>query len=146
MVHGANLMITHKMPSWGVSSKNFHFEHIKINSINFAATWMPETKNLEHPTHKSLFIIEEIATIKMSEIKTTKGLIGETGVDAVNFYQWSKCNWCIYCHKCINRKFIDFFGAFYGNGAGITGITAMVMKERAMSLLDNKISAPVSTR
>ena len=29
VVHGANLMITHKMPSWVYQKKLFHFDHIK---------------------------------------------------------------------------------------------------------------------
>ena len=37
VVHGANLTITHKMPSWGVSEKTFSLRAHKANSINFAA-------------------------------------------------------------------------------------------------------------
>ena len=61
VVHGANLMITHKMPSWGVSEKTFSLRTHKANSVNFAATGYA-TEKYGYSTHASLFIIEEIAT------------------------------------------------------------------------------------
>ena len=61
VVHGANLMITHKMPSWGVSEKTFSLRTHKANSVNFAATGYA-TEKYGASTHASLFIIEEIAT------------------------------------------------------------------------------------
>ena len=61
VVHGANLMITHKMPSWGVSEKTFSLRSHKANSINYAAFGYAEEK-YGASTHASLFIIEEIAT------------------------------------------------------------------------------------
>ena len=60
-VHGANLTITHKMPSWGVSEKTFSLRTHKANSVNFAATGYA-TEKYGASTHASLFIIEEIAT------------------------------------------------------------------------------------
>ena len=61
VVHGANLTITHKMPSWGVSVKTFSLRAHKANSINFAAFGYAEEK-YGATTHATLFIIEEIAT------------------------------------------------------------------------------------
>ena len=61
VVHGANLTITHKMPSWGVSEKTFSLRTHKANSVNFAATGYA-TEKYGASTHASLFIIEEIAT------------------------------------------------------------------------------------
>jgi len=61
VVHGANLMITHKMPSWGVSAKTFSLRSHKANSVNYAAFGYAEEK-YGASTHASLFIIEEIAT------------------------------------------------------------------------------------
>ena len=60
VVHGANLMITHKMPSWGVSEKTFSLRTHKANSVNWAAFGYAQQKYGE--AHASLFIIEEIAT------------------------------------------------------------------------------------
>ena len=52
---------------------------------------------------KNLFIIEEVNCLIMSEIKTTK-IIGETGVDAVNFTSLAN-NWCtIQPFKCISAS------------------------------------------
>ena len=61
VVHGANLTITHKMPSWGVSEKTYSLRAHKANSINFAAFGYAEEK-YGATTHATLFIIEEIAT------------------------------------------------------------------------------------
>ena len=61
VVHGANLMITHKMPSWGVSEKTFSLRTHKANSVNFAATGYA-TEKYGASTHASLFSIEEIST------------------------------------------------------------------------------------
>jgi len=60
-VHGANLTITHKMPSWGVSAKTFSLRTHKSNSVNFAADGYYQEK-YGATTHASLFTIEEIAT------------------------------------------------------------------------------------
>ena len=61
VIHGANLMITHKMASWGVSEKTFSLRSHKANSVNYAAFGYAEEK-YGASTHASLFIIEEIAT------------------------------------------------------------------------------------
>ena len=61
VVHGANIIITHKMPSWGVPSKTFSLRAHKVNSINYAATGYA-TEKYGAATHASLFVIEEIAT------------------------------------------------------------------------------------
>ncbi len=60
-VHGANLVITHKMPSWGVSAKTFSLRAHKANSINYAG-YGYAAQHFGDSTHSSLFIIEEIAT------------------------------------------------------------------------------------
>ena len=60
-VHGANLVITHKMPSWGVSAKTFSLRTHKANCVNFAADGYYQEK-YGATTHASLFTIEEIAT------------------------------------------------------------------------------------
>ena len=61
VVHGANLTITHKMPSWGVSEKTFSLRAHKANSINYAGDGYASEK-FGAATHASLFVIEEIAT------------------------------------------------------------------------------------
>ena len=61
VVHGANNIITHKMPSWGVSSKTFSLRAHKANSINYAG-YGYAAEHFGASTHASLFIIEEIAT------------------------------------------------------------------------------------
>ena len=59
-VHGANLTITHKMPSYS-GSKTFSLRSHKGNGINNAADGYYQNKYGE-TTHATLFIIEEIAT------------------------------------------------------------------------------------
>ena len=61
VVHGANIIIAHKMSSWGVSAKTFSLRMHKANSVNFAATGYA-TEKYGASTHASLFVIEEIAT------------------------------------------------------------------------------------
>ena len=61
VVHGASNIITHKMPSWGVSAKTFSLRAHKANSINYAGDGYATEKFGAAP-HASLFIIEEIAT------------------------------------------------------------------------------------
>ena len=61
VVHGASNIITHKMPSWGVSAKTFSLRAHKANSINYAGDGFASEK-FGAATHASLFIIEEIAT------------------------------------------------------------------------------------
>ena len=63
VVHGANLTITHKMPSWGVSEKTFSLRCHKANSINYQSTYgsYPSEK-FSQAASETLFIIEEVAT------------------------------------------------------------------------------------
>ena len=58
----------------------------------------------------------------MSEIKTTK-IIGENGVDAVNFTSGLNVTGVSTSTNVSTASSVTA-GAFYGNGAGITGITA----------------------
>ena len=58
----------------------------------------------------------------MSEIRTTK-IIGETGVDAVNFTRGLNVTGVSTATNVSTASSVTA-GAFYGNGAGITGITA----------------------
>ena len=60
-IHCSNMLLVHKMPSWGVSEKTFSLRAHKANSINFAAFGYAEEK-YGATTHATLFIIEEIAT------------------------------------------------------------------------------------
>ena len=66
VVHGANLMITHKMASWGVSEKTFSLRAHGGDTINyFAGTYngVQSSAKMGATAHgQSLFIIEEIAT------------------------------------------------------------------------------------
>ena len=59
-VHGANLTITHKMPSYS-GSKTFSLRSHKGNGINNAADGYYKEK-YGASTHATLFIIEEIST------------------------------------------------------------------------------------
>jgi len=59
-VHGANLTITHKMPSYS-GSKTFSLRSHKGNGINNAADGYYQNK-YGASTHATLFIIEEIST------------------------------------------------------------------------------------
>ena len=59
-VHGANLTITHKMPSYS-GSKTFSLRSHKGNGINNAADGYYQEK-YGASTHATLFIIEEIST------------------------------------------------------------------------------------
>ena len=61
VVHGAMNIITHKMPSWGVSAKTFSLRSHKGDGINYAADGYYQQK-YGASTHASLFTIEEIAT------------------------------------------------------------------------------------
>ena len=59
-VHGANLTITHKMPSYS-GSKTFSLRSHKGDGINYAADGYYQQK-YGASTHATLFIIEEIST------------------------------------------------------------------------------------
>ena len=59
-VHGANLTVTHKMPSYS-GSKTFSLRSHKGDGINYAADGYYQSK-YGASSHASLFTIEEIAT------------------------------------------------------------------------------------
>ena len=61
-VHGANLTITHKMPSYS-GSKTFSLRSHKANSINYQALYggYPSEK-FSQAASETLFIIEEVST------------------------------------------------------------------------------------
>ena len=62
-VHGANLVITHKMPSWGVSEKTFSLRAHKANAINYQAVYNGFfQEKYSQAASETLFIVEEIAT------------------------------------------------------------------------------------
>ena len=65
VVHGANLTIAHKMPSWGASAKTFLTPSTwgRYNKY-FCGTYngVQSSPKMGATTHASLFIIEEIAT------------------------------------------------------------------------------------
>ena len=63
VVHGANNIITHKMPSWGVSAKTFSLRAHKANSINYQAmSGGYAAAKLSASASETLFIIEEVST------------------------------------------------------------------------------------
>ena len=75
----------------------------------------------------------------MSEIKTTK-IIGETGVDAVNFTSGLNVTGVSTATNVSTASSVTA-GAFYGNGAGITGITAgKLLRKTAYTITRQQIS------
>ena len=75
----------------------------------------------------------------MSEIRTTK-IIGETGVDAVNFTRGLNVTGISTATNISVGSSITA-GAFYGNGAGITGITAgKLLRKTAYTITRQAIS------
>ena len=75
----------------------------------------------------------------MSEIKTTK-IIGETGVDAVNFTSGLNVTGISTATNVLTASSVTA-GAFYGNGAGITGITAgKLLRKTAYTITRQAIS------
>ena len=75
----------------------------------------------------------------MSEIKTTK-IIGETGVDAVNFTRGLNVTGVSTATNVSTASSVTA-GAFYGNGAGITGITAgKLLRRTAYTITRQQIS------
>ena len=75
----------------------------------------------------------------MSEIKTTK-IIGETGVDAVNFTSGLNVTGVSTATNVSTASSVTA-GAFYGNGAGITGITAgKLLRRTAYTITRQQIS------
>ena len=75
----------------------------------------------------------------MSEIKTTK-IIGETGVDAVNFTSGLNVTGVSTATNVSTASSVTA-GAFYGNGAGLTGITAgKLLRKTAYTITRQQIS------
>ena len=75
----------------------------------------------------------------MSEIKTTK-IIGENGVDAVNFTSGLNVTGVSTSTNVSTASSVTA-GAFYGNGAGITGITAgKLLRRTAYTITRQQIS------
>lgn len=75
----------------------------------------------------------------MSEIKTTK-IIGETGLDAVNFTSGLNVTGVSTATNVSTASSVTA-GAFYGNGAGLTGITAgILLRKTAYTITRQQIS------
>ena len=75
----------------------------------------------------------------MSEIKTAK-IIGETGVDAVNFTSGLNVTGISTATNVLTASSVTA-GAFYGNGAGVTGITAgKLLRKTAYTITRQAIS------
>ena len=63
VVHGANIIIAHKMSSWGVSEKTFSLRCHKMNAINYQAVYNGFfQEKYSADASATLFIVEEIAT------------------------------------------------------------------------------------
>ena len=63
VVHGANIIISHKMSSWGVSEKTFSLRCHKMNAINYQAVYNGFfQEKYSQSASETLFIVEEIAT------------------------------------------------------------------------------------
>ena len=76
----------------------------------------------------------------MSEIKTAK-IIGETGVDAVNFTSGLNATGISTATNVLTASSVTA-GAFYGNGAGITGITAGKLLRRTAYTITRQAISP----
>ena len=63
-IHCSNMLLVHKMPSWGVSAKTFSLRGSGGNAINYAAGGYNtyDKQYFGDATHSTLFIIEEIST------------------------------------------------------------------------------------
>ena len=63
-IHCSNMLLVHKMPSWGVSAKTFSLRGSGGNSINYGAGGYDQydKQYFGDATHSTLFIIEEIST------------------------------------------------------------------------------------
>ena len=63
-IHCYNMLLVHKMPSWGVSAKTFSLRGSGGNAINYAAGGYDQydKQYFGDATHSTLFIIEEIST------------------------------------------------------------------------------------
>ena len=75
----------------------------------------------------------------MSEIKTTK-IIGETGVDAVNFTSGLNVTGISTATNVSTASSVTA-GTFFGNGAGLTGVSAgILLKKTAYTIARQSIS------
>ena len=63
-IHCSNMLLVHKMPSWGVSAKTFSLRGSGGNAINYGAGGYAQydKQYFGDATHSTLFIIEEIST------------------------------------------------------------------------------------
>ena len=63
-IHCSNMLLVHKMPSWGVSAKTFSLRGSGGNAINYGAGGYDQydKQYFGDTTHSTLFIIEEIST------------------------------------------------------------------------------------
>ena len=63
-IHCSNMLLVHKMPSWGVSAKTFSHRGSGGNAINYGAGGYDQydKQYFGDATHSTLFIIEEIST------------------------------------------------------------------------------------
>ena len=63
-IHCSNMLLVHKMPSWGVSAKTFSLRGSGGNAINYGAGGYDtyDKQYFGDATHSTLFIIEEIST------------------------------------------------------------------------------------
>ena len=62
-IHCSNMLLIHKMPSWGVSEKTFSLRCHKMNAINYQAVYNGFfQEKFSADASATLFIVEEIAT------------------------------------------------------------------------------------
>ena len=63
-IHCSNMLLFHKLPSWGVSAKTFSLRGSGGNAINYGAGGYDQydKQYFGDATHSTLFIIEEIST------------------------------------------------------------------------------------
>ena len=63
-IHCSNMLLVHKLPSWGVSAKTFSLRGSGGNAINYGAGGYDQydKQYFGDATHSTLFIIEEIST------------------------------------------------------------------------------------
>ena len=63
-IHCSNMLLVHKMPSWGASAKTLSLRSSGGNAINYAAGGFNayDAQYFGDATHSTLFIIEEIST------------------------------------------------------------------------------------
>ena len=63
-IHCSNMLLVHKMPSWGVSAKTFSLRGSGGNAINYGAGGYDQydKQYFGDATHSTLIIIEEIST------------------------------------------------------------------------------------